>query len=245
MFTYLARHKKLLRQLVLGLFLGSFFQLIFPFLTQAIVDVGITTGNLGFIKLVLLAQVALFAGQMSVEFLRGWIMLHIGTRVNIALVSDFLIKLMKLPVRFFDSKLTGDLLQRINDNHRVEQFLTSSTLSTLFSMINFIVFGVVLAFFNTTIFLIYAAFTVLYISWVTLFLKKRKELDYKRFDQMSLNQSSLIQLIYGMQEIKLHNAEKQKRWEWERIQAKLYRVSISYFGFGAISTGGGVFFQRI
>ena len=244
MFTYLSRHKKLLRQLVLGLFLGSLFQLIFPFLTQAIVDVGITTGNLGFIKLVLLAQIALFAGQMSVEFLRGWIMLHIGTRVNIALVSDFLIKLMKLPVRFFDSKLTGDLLQRINDNHRVEQFLTSSTLSTLFSMINFVVFGVVLAFFNTTIFFIYAIFTLFYISWITLFLKKRKELDYKRFDQMSLNQSSLIQLIYGMQEIKLHNAEKQKRWEWERIQAKLYRVSISYLALEQYQRAGAFFFNE-
>ncbi len=244
MFTYLLRYKKLLRQLVLGLFLGSFFQLIFPFLTQAIVDVGITTGNLGFIKLVLLAQIALFAGQMSVEFLRGWIMLHIGTRVNIALIGDFLIKLMKLPVRFFDSKLSGDLLQRINDNHRVEQFLTSSVLSTLFSMINFVVFGFVLAFFNTTIFLIYAIFTVFYISWITLFLKKRKELDYKRFDQMSQNQSSLIQLIYGMQEIKLHNAEKQKRWEWERIQAKLYRVSISYLALEQYQRAGAFFFNE-
>jgi ATP-binding cassette, subfamily B, bacterial len=244
MFSYLGRHKKLLRQLILGLFLGSFFQLVFPFLTQAIVDVGITTGNLGFIKLVLLAQIALFAGQMSVEFLRGWIMLHIGTRVNIALISDFLIKLMKLPVRFFDSKLTGDLLQRINDNHRVEQFLTSSVLSTLFSMINFVVFGFVLAFFNVTIFLIYAFFTVFYIGWITLFLKKRKELDYKRFDQMSQNQSSLIQLIYGMQEIKLHNAEKQKRWEWERIQAKLYRVSISYLALEQYQRAGAFFFNE-
>ncbi|MDZ7878045.1 MAG: peptidase domain-containing ABC transporter [Saprospiraceae bacterium] len=244
LFTYLLRHKTLLRQLVLGLLLGSFFQLVFPFLTQAVVDVGITTGNLDFIKVILLAQIALFAGQMSVEFLRGWIMLHIGTRVNIALVGDFLIKLMKLPVRFFDSKLTGDLLQRINDNHRVEEFLTSNVLSTLFSMINFIVFGFVLAFFNVTIFVIYAAFTLFYVGWVTLFLKKRKELDYKRFDQMSQNQSSLIQLIYGMQEIKLHNAEKQKRWEWERIQAKLYRVSISYLALEQYQRAGAFFFNE-
>ena len=245
LFRYLFRYKKLLTQLVLGLVAGSFLQLVFPFLTQAVVDVGINTGNVGFIKLVLLGQVVLFMSYTVVEFIRGWILLHIGTRVNIALVSDFLIKLMKLPVRFFDSKLTGDLLQRINDNHRVEQFLTSSLLVTAFSMINFIVFGIVLLFFNTTIFTIYAAFTVFYIVWILLFLRKRKELDYRRFDQMAQNQSSLIQLIYGMQEIKLHNAEKQKRWAWERIQAKLYRVSISYLALEQYQRAGAFFFNEL
>ncbi|MBL7818732.1 MAG: peptidase domain-containing ABC transporter [Saprospiraceae bacterium] len=244
LFTYLFRFKKLLIQLLLGMLLGSFLQLIMPFLMQAVVDVGISTSNLGFIKLVLLGQVIVFFSQASVEFIRGWILLHIGTRVNISLVSDFLIKLMKLPVRFFDSKLTGDLLQRINDNHRVEQFLTSSTLVTLFSMINFVVFGVVLAFFNMSIFGIYFMFTAFYVAWITLFLRKRKELDYKRFDQMSENQSSLIQLIYGMQEIKLHNAEKQKRWQWERIQAKLYRVSISYLALEQYQRAGAFFFNE-
>ena len=245
LFRYLFRYKKLLTQLVLGLVAGSFLQLVFPFLTQAVVDVGINTGNVGFIKLVLLGQVVLFMSYTTVEFIRGWILLHIGTRVNIALVSDFLIKLMKLPVRFFDSKLTGDLLQRINDNHRVEQFLTSSLLVTAFSMINFVVFGIVLLFFNTTIFTIYAAFTVFYIVWILLFLRKRKELDYRRFDQLSQNQSSLIQLIYGMQEIKLHNAEKQKRWAWERIQAKLYRVSISYLALEQYQRAGAFFFNEL
>lgn len=244
LFTYLFRYKKLLFQLLLGMLLGSFLQLVMPFLMQAVVDVGITTGNIGFIKLVLLGQVIVFFSQASVEFIRGWILLHIGTRVNISLVSDFLIKLMKLPVRFFDSKLTGDLLQRINDNHRVEQFLTSSTLVTLFSMINFVVFGVILAFFNLSIFGVYFLFTVFYVAWISLFLKKRKELDYKRFDQMSENQSSLIQLIYGMQEIKLHNAEKQKRWQWERIQAKLYRVSISYLALEQYQRAGAFFFNE-
>lgn len=244
LFTYLFRYKKLLFQLLLGMLLGSVLQLVMPFLMQAVVDVGISTSNIGFIKLVLVGQVIVFFSQASVEFIRGWILLHIGTRINISLVSDFLIKLMKLPVRFFDSKLTGDLLQRINDNHRVEQFLTSSTLVTFFSMINFVVFGVVLAFFNLTIFGIYFMFTAFYVSWIILFLRKRKELDYKRFDQMSQNQSSLIQLIYGMQEIKLHNAEKQKRWQWERIQAKLYRVSISYLALEQYQRAGAFFFNE-
>ncbi len=244
LFSYLFRYKRLLLQLLLGMLLGSVFQLVMPFLMQAVVDVGISTSNIDFIKLVLVGQMIVFFSQASVEFIRGWILLHIGTRVNISLVSDFLIKLMKLPVRFFDSKLTGDLLQRINDNHRVEHFLTSSTLVTVFSMINFVVFGIVLAFFNFSIFGIYFLFTVFYVSWITLFLKKRKELDYKRFDQMSQNQSSLIQLIYGMQEIKLHNAEKQKRWQWERIQAKLYRVSIAYLALEQYQRAGAFFFNE-
>jgi ATP-binding cassette, subfamily B, bacterial len=244
LFTYLSRYKKELVQLVLGLMLGSLLQLTLPFLTQAVVDTGISNRNLGFIKLVLFGQILLFLSQTANEFIRGWILLYIGSRINIALISDFLIKLMKLPVRFFDSKLTGDLLQRIGDNHRVESFLTSSVLATVFSIVNFILFGFVLAFYNLTIFFIYLSFTVLYLVWITLFLKKRKELDYKRFDQMSQNQSSLIQLIYGMQEIKLHNAERNKRWAWERIQAKLYRVSISYLALEQYQRAGGFFFRE-
>lgn len=245
LFTYLKRYKSLLVQLVLGLLLGSVLSLVFPFLTQTIVDVGINNRDLNFIWLVLLGQIILFFSSTMVEFIRGWIMLHIGTRVNISLVSDFLIKLMKLPVRFFDSKLTGDLLQRISDNHRVEEFLTSSVLSTVFSVFNFIIFGGVLFVYNHTLFLIYGSFTVLYILWVFVFLRKRKELDYKRFDQMAENQSSLIQIISGMQEIKLHNAERQKRWEWERIQAKLYRVSISYLALEQWQRAGGAFLNEL
>ncbi len=245
LFTYLKKYRRLLIQLVVGLLLTSLLQLVFPFLTQTIVDVGINNKDVGLIKLVLLGQVVLFMSYTSVEFIRGWIMLHIGTRVNISLVSDFLIKLMKLPPRFFDTKLTGDLLQRINDNHRVEQFLTSSVLSTSFSLINFVIFGFVLYFYNPTIFYVYAFFTVFYIVWIFLFLSKRKELDYKRFDQMAENQSNLIQLISGMNEIKLHNAEKQKRWQWERIQAKLYRVSIRYLALEQWQRAGASFFNEL
>jgi ATP-binding cassette, subfamily B, bacterial len=228
LFTYLFRYKRLLWQLVLGLLVSSLLQLVFPFLTQTIVDSGINNRDINLIKLVLIGQIILFISYTSVEFIRGWIMLHIGTRINISLISDFLVKLMKLPPRFFDSKLTGDLMQRINDNSRIEHFLTSSVLTTSFSLINFVIFGFILFFYNPTIFFVYTIFTVIYIIWIVLFLKKRKELDYKRFEQMAQNQSNLIQMISGMNEIKLHNAERQKRWQWERIQAKLYRVSIGY-----------------
>jgi ATP-binding cassette, subfamily B, bacterial len=244
LFTYLFRYKRLLWQLILGLLTSSLLSMVFPFLTQTIVDVGINNRDLNLIKLVLLGQVVLFFSYTSVEFIRGWIMLHIGTRINISLISDFLVKLMKLPPRFFDSKLTGDLMQRINDNSRIEHFLTSSVLTTGFSLINFVVFGAILFFYNPTIFFVYFIFTVIYIVWIVLFLKKRKELDYKRFEQMAQNQSNLIQMISGMNEIKLHNAERQKRWQWERIQAKLYRVSIGYLALEQWQRAGASFLKE-
>jgi ATP-binding cassette, subfamily B, bacterial len=244
LFTYLFRYKRLLWQLVLGLLISSMLQLVFPFLTQTIVDVGINNRDLNLIKLVLMGQIVLFMSYTSVEFIRGWIMLHIGTRINISLISDFLVKLMKLPPRFFDSKLTGDLMQRINDNSRIEHFLTSSVLTTGFSLINFVVFGFILFFYNATIFFVYFIFTIVYIIWIVLFLKRRKELDYKRFEQMAQNQSNLIQMISGMNEIKLHNAERQKRWQWERIQAKLYRVSIGYLALEQWQRAGASFLKE-
>ncbi len=245
LWTYLKRYNGLLRQLTLGLLVGSLIQVIAPFLTQAVVDVGINNQDLDFVWLILMAQLALFLGQTSMEFIRGWILLHVGTRVNMSLISDFLIKLMKLPVKFFDSKLTGDLIQRINDNHRVEHFLTSTAIFTLFSVVNFVVFNCVLLFYNIKIAGIYLGFTVIYIVYVTFFLKKRKELDYRRFDQMSENQSNLIQLIGGMQDIKIHNAERQKRWQWERIQAKLFRVSVDFLALEQYQRAGGFFINEL
>lgn len=244
LFSYLFKYKKLLFQLILGLVIGSILQLILPFLTQSIVDVGINNQDIKFIYLILFAQLALFIGQISVELIRGWILLHIGARINISLISDFLIKLMKLPIAFFDTKVIGDLLQRINDHYRIEEFLTSATLSTLFSMVNFFIFGIVLLYYNPIIFLIFIIASVLYAFWIILFLKKRKELDYKRFAQLSDNQSKLIQLIRGMQEIKLHSSEKQKRWEWERIQAKLFKISIKNLALEQYQQSGGSFINE-
>jgi len=226
LFQYLFKYKSLLVQLGMGLVVGSVLQLIFPFLTQSIVDVGIQNQDVGFIYIVLLAQLMLFAGRTSVEVFRSWILLHLSTRINISLVSDFFIKLMALPISFFDTRMTGDIMQRIGDHRRIENLLTGSALTTLFSFFNFFVFGAVLIYYSPLIFLIFIAGSLLYFLWIFYFLKRRKKLDYMRFEQMSMEQSTVIELINGMQEIKMNNAEKQKRWKWEFIQANLFKVSI-------------------
>ncbi|GAA3655162.1 peptidase domain-containing ABC transporter [Flavivirga jejuensis] len=223
---YVLKYKKFLWQLVIGLIGASMLQLIFPFLTQSIVDVGIKNQDIHFIYLILFAQLALFIGKTAIEVIRSWILLHLSTRINISLVSDFFIKLMNLPIAFFDSRVTGDILQRINDHKRIEQVLTTSSLSVLFSLVNLAVFSLVLGYYNLQIFGIFIIGSVLYFLWIIIFLKKRADLDYKRFSQVSQEQSKVIELINGMQEIKLHNAEKQKRWGWEFLQARLFKVSI-------------------
>ncbi|TCJ19600.1 peptidase domain-containing ABC transporter [Flaviaesturariibacter flavus] len=225
-FRYILPYKKLAFQLLLGLGVSSLIQLVLPFLTQSVVDTGINTGNLQFIYIVLAAQLALFAGRLAVEFVRSWILLHISTRINLSILTDFLIKLMKLPVSFFDSKHTGDILQRMNDHSRIENFLTGSSLNTLFSLVNLVVFSVVLALFNSNIFAVFAIASLLYAVWVVAFLKKAKALDYKRFEVASREQSATIQLIQGMTEIKLNGVEKPMRWAWEGLQARMFRLSM-------------------
>ncbi|WP_166920154.1 peptidase domain-containing ABC transporter [Flavobacterium poyangense] len=223
---YVLRYKSFLVQLGIGLFASSVLQLIIPFLTQSIVDIGIQNQNINFIYLILFAQLFLFAGRTGLELIRSWILLHLSTRINISLISDFFIKLMNLPISFFDVRMTGDIMQRINDHRRIEKILTSSSLNVLFSVINMFVMGGVLAYYNLKIFFVFFAGSILYFGWILLFLEKRKDLDYKRFSQVSEEQSKVMELINGMQEIKLHNAEKQKRWGWEYVQARLFRVSI-------------------
>ncbi|WP_433779786.1 peptidase domain-containing ABC transporter [Flavobacterium anhuiense] len=223
---YLFQYKSFLIQLAIGLFAGSLLQLIFPFLTQSIVDVGIQNQNIHFIYLILFAQLFLFAGRTGLELIRSWILLHLSTRINISLISDFFIKLMNLPISFFDVRMTGDIMQRINDHRRIEKILTTSSLNVLFSVINMFVLGAVLAYFNLKIFLVFFVGSLLYFGWISMFLKRREILDYKRFAEVSVEQSKVMELINGMQEIKLHNAEKQKRWGWEYVQARLFRVSI-------------------
>lgn len=242
---YLMKYKKYFVQLLLGLLLGSIVQLIFPFLTQAIVDIGIADKNLGFIYLILLAQLVLFISRMSVDFTRRWILLHISTRVNLSLISDFFIKIMKLPMDFFDSRKIGDITQRVGDHERIERFLTASTLSTLFQAFNFIVFGAILFIYSLKIFLVFVLGSIIYIFWILLFLKKRKALDYKYFGQHSKNQSIIYQLITGMQEIKLQNCEKRKRWEWEDNQADLFKTGIASLSLEQIQKGGNLFINEI
>jgi ATP-binding cassette, subfamily B, bacterial len=241
---YLRPHRKLVVQLVLGFLAGSIIQLIFPFLTQSIVDVGINTQDINFIYLILAAQMMLFFSRMTVDFIRSWILLHISTRINISIISDFLIKLMKMPIGFFDTKMIGDLLQRIGDHKRIERFLTSQSLGVLFSVFNIVIFSIVLVIYNVPIFLIFFFGSLLYIGWIFLFLRKRRELDYKRFVQLSDNQSKLIQLINGMQEIKLNNYERQKRWEWERIQARLFKVNVKSLSIQQYQQAGSVFINE-
>ena len=224
-FKYLFKYKRFIVQLIIGLLAGSLLQLILPFLTQSIVDVGIKNQDLNFVYLVLFAQLFLFIGKASLDIIRSWILLHLSTRINISLISDFFIKLMKLPISFFDVRMTGDLLQRINDHKRVERILTTSSLTILFSFFNLIVFSFVLGYYSLQILGVFAIGSVLYFGWVLFFFKKRKELDYKRFSQVSQEQSKVIELINGMQEIKLHNAERRMRWNWEYVQARLFKIS--------------------
>lgn len=223
---YLYPHKKLMLQLILGLLLSSLFQLVLPFLTQSIIDVGVNTANLQFVYIVLFAQLALFAGKLSVDFIRGWILYHISSRINISILTDFLIKLMKLPVSYFDSKKTGDIMQRMNDHHRIQNFLTGTSLTTLFSLFTLVVFSVVLAMYNIPVFLVFMLASIIYIFWIILFLKKRKGLDHKQFEIAASEQSKTMEIVQGMQEIKLHGCEKQKRWQWERLQAKTFHLGI-------------------
>ncbi|MGN7867206.1 peptidase domain-containing ABC transporter [Chryseobacterium sp.] len=242
---YLFKYKTLVIQLAVGLLAGSLLSLIFPFLTQSIVDVGIQNQDINFIYLVLLAQVMLFLGRMGIETIRSWILLHLSARINISIISDFFIKLMKLPISFFDTRMTGDIMQRINDHHRIEQLLTSSSLNTLFSLVNLIIFSIVLLFYDYRLFIVYLVGAISYIGWITFFLKKRKELDYKRFSQVSQEQSKVIELINGMQEIKMHNAEKQKRWDWEFLQVKLFKIRIKSLSLEQWQSVGGNFINQM
>ena len=245
MFGYLRPHKSLIIQLILGMLFGSLLQLFLPFLTQSIVDIGISSQNISYIYLVLIAQLVLTISSSAVAFIRGWILLHLGTRINIALISDFLIKLMRLPMGYFDTKMTGDILQRIGDHSRIQNFLTNSSLSILFSMFNLIIFTVILLMYNSMIFFIFLVGSLLYIGWVWLFMKKRAELDYKSFAQSSANQSNVIQLVQGMQEIKLNACEQQKRWEWERIQAKLFKLQIKGLALGQYQDSGALLINQL
>ena len=224
-FKYLFKYKKFLIQIIIGLLAGSLLQLILPFLTQSVVDVGIKNQDINFVYLILIAQLFLFVGKAALEIIRSWILLHLSTRINISLISDFFIKLMKLPISYFDVRMTGDLLQRINDHKRIERILTTSSLTVLFSFFNLIIFSLVLGYYSLQIFGVFVIGSILYFTWVLFFFKKRKELDYKRFSEVSSEQSKVIELINGMQEIKLHNAEKRMRWNWEYVQARLFKVA--------------------
>ncbi|MGM9512566.1 peptidase domain-containing ABC transporter [Larkinella sp. GY13] len=244
LFSHLWRYKRLLIQVGLGLAVGAILQLILPFLTQAIVDTGIQTRNLNFIYTILIAQLMLFAGRTAVEFIRSWILLHISTRINLSILSDFLIKLFKLPVSYFDTRMTGDILQRINDHTHIEQFMTGSSLNVLFSIFNLVLFSFVLGYYNLPIFGVFVLGSILYIVWIVFFLRHRRQLNSKQFALSAQTQSNLIQLVTGIQEIKLNNAEHLKRWQWENLQVRQFKLSIKGLALEQYQQTGALFLNE-
>lgn len=245
LFGYVLRYRKYFIQIILGLLLGCLLQLIMPFLTQAIVDIGIKHKDIGFIWLVLLGELMIVFGRTATEFIRRWLLLHISMRINISLVSDFFIKLLKLPMSFFDTKLMGDLLQRIGDHSRVQNFLTGQVLSVVFTFLNFIIFGVVLLIYNKIIFGVFIMGSVTYGLWISSFLRRRKVLDYEIFEQQAINQNKTYQFITSMQEIKLQDCEQRRRWEWEDTQADLFAVQMKSLKLQQTQEAGSILINEV
>jgi ATP-binding cassette subfamily B protein len=245
LFSYLKRYKKYIAQIFFGLFLGSCIQLIFPFLTQALVDTGINYKDLNFVYLILFAQLSLFLSSRAVEFVRSWLLLHISARVSLMILSDFLLKLMKLPVRFFDGKMTGDIYQRISDHSRIESFITVESFYVIFSVINLVIFSIVLALYNIPVLLVFMAGSVCYVVWLLMFIRKRKEFDYKYFDVQAKGQNYIIELINGMSEIKLNHCEENKRWEWEHLQAERFSLGVKRMSMNQTQYNGSMFINEL
>ena len=244
-FGYVKKYRKYFGQIILGLIVGSFLQLILPFLTQSIVDVGIKNQDIGFVWLILLGQLMLTISRTAIDFIRRWLLLHISLRINISLVSDFFIKLLKLPMSFFDTKLMGDLMQRMNDHSRVNNFLTQQTLNITFATLTFVVFSVVLSFYNKLVFAIFLLGSILYGVWMTLFLKRRKVIDYELFEQQAVNNNKTYEFITSMQEIKLQNCEQRRRWEWEDTQADLFSVQMKSLKLQQTQEAGSIFINEV
>ena len=245
LFGYVKKYRKYFGQIILGLIVGSLLQLVLPFLTQSIVDVGIKNQDIGFVWLILLGQLMLTVSRTAIDFIRRWLLLHISLRINISLVSDFFIKLLKLPMSFFDTKLMGDLMQRMNDHSRVNNFLTQQTLNITFAMLTFVVFSVVLFFYNKLVFVIFLLGSILYGGWMTLFLKRRKVLDYELFEQQAINNNKTYEFITSMQEIKLQDCEQRRRWEWEDTQADLFGVQMKSLKLQQTQEAGSIFINEV
>lgn len=241
---YFTPYRRMIVQLMLAMLFGSLIQMVLPFLSQALVDQGINGKDMGVITLILFAQLGFFLATLSIDYIRSWILLHMNSRIDIQLIADFLIKLTAMPLRFFDARMTGDILQRIGDHARIKNFLLSSSINVVFSLVNFVVFLVILAYYNRVILAIFLAGNLLHVIWVTFFMRYRRELDIKRFNQSALEQSKMIQMVQGMQDIKLNNGERQKRWEWERIQVRLFQIGLKGLRIGQIQQSGAFFFTQ-
>ncbi len=242
---YVLHYKKYFLQIIAGLLLGCIFQLILPFLTQSIVDIGIRHEDIGFIWLVLLGELFIVTGRVSTDFIRRWLLLHISIRINLSLVSDFFIKLLKLPMSFFDTKLMGDLLQRMGDHDRVQSFLTGQLLSVVFSILSFFIFGIVLFIYDKMIFLVFLIGSVAYGIWMSLFLRRRKVLDSELFERQADSNNKTYQFITSMQEIKLQNCEQRRRLEWEDTQAELFDVQLKSLKLKQTQEAGSIFINEV
>jgi ATP-binding cassette, subfamily B, bacterial len=245
LFRYLVPYKKYFVQLIIGMLAASLIALAFPFLTQILIDFGVGDKNVSILHLILLSQLFLFIGNTVIEIIRSWLLLHINTRVSLNILSDFLIKLLKLPIGYFDTKAVGDISQRINDHHRIENFLTGATLTSLFSIINIIIFSCILALYNWKIISVFIALSVLAIVWIFLFQHKRKQLDYMRFSRNKENQDKLFEMITGMQEIKLYSGETSKRWDWEKLQVKYFNLNTKSLALEQLQYTGFIFFSHL
>lgn len=245
LFGYLKLYRKYFGQIILGLIIGCILQLILPFLTQSIVDIGVTHHNIKFIWLILLGQLILTISRTAIDFIRRWLLLHISMRINISLISDFFIKLLKLPMSFFDTKLMGDLMQRMNDHGRVEKFLTNQLLNVVFSILSFIILGFVLFLYNRTVFNVFLLGSIIYGGWIIIFLNKRKTLDYELFEKQAINSNYTYQFITSMQEIKLQDCEQRRRWEWEDVQADIFQVQMKSLKLQQTQEAGSIFINEL
>lgn len=245
LFGYIKQYRKYFAQILLGLLLGCLLQLVMPFLTQAIVDIGIKERDIGFIWLVLFGELVIVIGRTATDFIRRWLLLHISMQINISLVSDFFIKLLKLPMSFFDTKLMGDLLQRISDHTRVQNFLTGQVLNVVFTFLSFVIFGIVLFIYNSMIFGIFLIGSLCYGAWITSFLRKRKTIDYDLFEKQAISQNRTYQFIMSMQEIKLQDCEQRRRWEWEDTQADVFGVQMKSLKLQQMQEGGSIFINEV
>lgn len=245
LFSSITKYRKYIIQIFFSLLLTSAIQLIFPFLTQAIVDIGINYKNLNFIYLILIAQLVLFLGGQAASIIRSWLLLHVSIRFSLSILSDFILKLTKLPLSFFDGKMTGDIYQRISDHHRIENYFTSESFNLIFSLFNLCIFSIVLYLYSIKIFIVFLGGSVLYTIWLLLFINKRRVIDYMNFSVEAKNQNYIIQLINGMTEIKLSNCEEMKRWEWEYLQGEKYKIQVKSMGISQIQSNGCLFINEL
>lgn len=242
---YIQQYKKYLAIIAMGLLVGCILEIILPFLTQSIVDIGIHKQDINIIFLILLGELMIVVGKTSIDFIRRWLLLHISVRLNLFLVSDFFIKLLRLPMHFFDSKLIGDFMQRIGDHNRIQSFLTNQVMSLLFALVSFLVLGSVLVYYDIKIFVTFLIGSIVYGAWIALFLKERKIIDYKLFGLQAKNQDRTFQFITSIQEIKLQGCECRRRWEWEDNQADLFTVQMRSMKLQQTQEAGSIFINEV